>query len=174
VFVAPEIVVSVRFLGWTEDGRLRAPVFRGIREDIEPAECTARPESSASPEGARGWIAFEIAKGAEGADLPRAAAALRAVLARAALPCSATTPIGPSLFVVAAVGGAPPDAAAALGALVAALASRDAEGAHARITLLTANPSPKLHELARSLGGAEVDLAAAAAELERRVRGGDA
>jgi bifunctional non-homologous end joining protein LigD len=43
VFVRPEIVVSVRYLGWTEEGRLRAPVFRGIRDDVQPEECTSRP-----------------------------------------------------------------------------------------------------------------------------------
>jgi len=42
-FLVPSIVVSVRFAGWTEDGRLRHPVFQGIREDIEPEACTSTP-----------------------------------------------------------------------------------------------------------------------------------
>ncbi len=42
-FVEPEIVVSVRFGGWTGDERLRFPVFLGIREDIEPRACTCMP-----------------------------------------------------------------------------------------------------------------------------------
>jgi DNA ligase D-like protein (predicted ligase) len=42
-FVKPEIVISVRFHSWTEDGRVRQPVYRGIREDVLPRECTARP-----------------------------------------------------------------------------------------------------------------------------------
>jgi len=42
-FLVPSIVVSVRFAGWTEDGRLRHPVFQGIRNDIEPAACTTTP-----------------------------------------------------------------------------------------------------------------------------------
>jgi bifunctional non-homologous end joining protein LigD len=32
-WVEPEVVVDVEFLMWTDDGRLRAPVFRGIRTD---------------------------------------------------------------------------------------------------------------------------------------------
>lgn len=43
--VRPELVVSVRYLGWSDDGRLRFPVFRGIRADVAPSECTAAPHS---------------------------------------------------------------------------------------------------------------------------------
>lgn len=32
-WVEPELVVDIEFLMWTDDGRLRAPVFRGIRTD---------------------------------------------------------------------------------------------------------------------------------------------
>ncbi|HEX6765604.1 MAG TPA: DNA ligase D, partial [Polyangiaceae bacterium] len=42
-WVKPELVVSVRYIGWTPDHHLRHPVFRGIRVDIEPAECRAMP-----------------------------------------------------------------------------------------------------------------------------------
>lgn len=43
-WVRPELVVSVRFLGFTEgDARLRAPVFCGLRPDIEPRDCRAAP-----------------------------------------------------------------------------------------------------------------------------------
>jgi bifunctional non-homologous end joining protein LigD len=35
----PELVCSVKFLNWTPDERLRAPVFMGLRFDVEPAEC---------------------------------------------------------------------------------------------------------------------------------------
>lgn len=38
-FVRPEIVVSVRYLETTEDGSLRAPVFRGVRADVRPEDC---------------------------------------------------------------------------------------------------------------------------------------
>ncbi len=48
--VRPELVVSVRFGGWTEDGSLRHPVFRGIREDIVPTSCRAAPPRGDDPE----------------------------------------------------------------------------------------------------------------------------
>jgi len=35
----PELVCEVRFVNWTDDGRLRAPVFAGLRPDVDPAEC---------------------------------------------------------------------------------------------------------------------------------------
>ena len=35
-WVRPEMVVGVKFSQWTEDGRLRAPVFIGIRPDLDP------------------------------------------------------------------------------------------------------------------------------------------
>jgi bifunctional non-homologous end joining protein LigD len=35
-FTKPELVVEVKFAEWTKDGRLRAPVFLGLRDDIEP------------------------------------------------------------------------------------------------------------------------------------------
>ncbi len=44
LWVRPELVVSVRFLGFTEgEARLRAPVFRGLRSDIAPGDCRAAP-----------------------------------------------------------------------------------------------------------------------------------
>jgi bifunctional non-homologous end joining protein LigD len=44
VFVRPELVVSVRFHGYSDAGRLRHPVFFGLRHDKIPSECTATPE----------------------------------------------------------------------------------------------------------------------------------
>lgn len=38
VWVRPELVVEVRYLARTEGGRLRAPVFRGIRTDLDPSD----------------------------------------------------------------------------------------------------------------------------------------
>jgi bifunctional non-homologous end joining protein LigD len=37
-WVKPEIVVEVKFAEWTKDGRLRAPVFLGVRTDIDPKQ----------------------------------------------------------------------------------------------------------------------------------------
>lgn len=44
LWVRPELVVSVRFLGFTEgEARLRAPVYRGLRSDLSPGDCRAAP-----------------------------------------------------------------------------------------------------------------------------------
>jgi bifunctional non-homologous end joining protein LigD len=37
-WVRPELVCEVKFANWTEDGRLRAPVWVGFRPDIDPSE----------------------------------------------------------------------------------------------------------------------------------------
>jgi bifunctional non-homologous end joining protein LigD len=42
-WVKPQLVVQVRYHGFTEEGRLRAPVFLGLRPDIDPHECQASP-----------------------------------------------------------------------------------------------------------------------------------
>jgi bifunctional non-homologous end joining protein LigD len=38
VWVEPELVAEVEFVEWTHDGHLRAPVYKGLREDKEPEE----------------------------------------------------------------------------------------------------------------------------------------
>ena len=35
----PELVAHVRFIGWTQEPRLRAPVFLALRNDVRPEEC---------------------------------------------------------------------------------------------------------------------------------------
>jgi bifunctional non-homologous end joining protein LigD len=42
-WVKPELVCSVKFLEWTDEGRLRAPVFAGMRPDADPRECQRNP-----------------------------------------------------------------------------------------------------------------------------------
>ena len=37
-WVRPELVAQVKFSQWTRDGRLRAPVFLGLRDDIDPRQ----------------------------------------------------------------------------------------------------------------------------------------
>ena len=44
-FVKPELVVSIRFLGWSDEGSLRFPVFRGVDLDRGPRDCTVGPHS---------------------------------------------------------------------------------------------------------------------------------
>ncbi len=41
--VEPKLVVSVRYLGWSDDGRLRFPTFRGVDYDRSPTDCVASP-----------------------------------------------------------------------------------------------------------------------------------
>jgi bifunctional non-homologous end joining protein LigD len=53
-FVKPEVVVNVRFGGWTGEGRLRHPVFRGIRDEVKPEECTAAPLAAIDASGESG------------------------------------------------------------------------------------------------------------------------
>jgi len=40
IWTRPELVCEVRFSNVTADGRLRAPVWMGLRPDIDPQECT--------------------------------------------------------------------------------------------------------------------------------------
>jgi bifunctional non-homologous end joining protein LigD len=40
VWVEPQLVIEVAFDRWTRAGRMRAPVYRGLRDDIDPAEVT--------------------------------------------------------------------------------------------------------------------------------------
>jgi bifunctional non-homologous end joining protein LigD len=39
-WVRPELVAQVSFTEWTVDGKLRQPVFLGLRHDKDPLECT--------------------------------------------------------------------------------------------------------------------------------------
>jgi len=47
-WVAPELVAEVAFTEWTDDGRLRHPTFRGLREDKRPA-AVVRERPAATP-----------------------------------------------------------------------------------------------------------------------------
>ena len=46
----PELVAHAGFLGWTQEPRLRAPVFLALRSDVEPEEC--RWENEVAPQAA--------------------------------------------------------------------------------------------------------------------------
>lgn len=43
----PSVVVEVKFSEWTSDGKLRQPVFIGVRDDKDPRDVTHEPESMA-------------------------------------------------------------------------------------------------------------------------------
>jgi bifunctional non-homologous end joining protein LigD len=49
----PELVCEVRFVNWTDDGRLRAPVFAGLRPDVDAAECVRETSPHSGPDPVR-------------------------------------------------------------------------------------------------------------------------
>jgi bifunctional non-homologous end joining protein LigD len=54
-WVRPELVVQVRYHGFTEEQRLRAPVFLGLRPDVDPLSCHASPpKAPTEPEPSAG------------------------------------------------------------------------------------------------------------------------
>ena len=50
VWVEPRLVAEVEFVEWTHEGRLRAPVYLGLREDKRLPRCAG---ASAAPDGLR-------------------------------------------------------------------------------------------------------------------------
>jgi bifunctional non-homologous end joining protein LigD len=48
-WVRPVLVAEVQFQDWTEDGRLRAPVFLGLRGDVRPEEVGREGEGRLDP-----------------------------------------------------------------------------------------------------------------------------
>lgn len=52
-WVKPELTAQVKFTQWTQDKRLRAPVYLGLREDVKPEEATregSAPEKATTGE----------------------------------------------------------------------------------------------------------------------------
>ena len=48
-WVKPELVARVRFIGWTQEPRLRAPVFLALRKDAQPQDCRWENEVAPQP-----------------------------------------------------------------------------------------------------------------------------
>jgi len=48
IYIAPKLVAQVAFEEWTEDRKLRQPVFLGLRDDKKPEECLL-PDMISSP-----------------------------------------------------------------------------------------------------------------------------
>jgi bifunctional non-homologous end joining protein LigD len=49
-WLKPELVCAVRYNSWTPDGRLRAPVFQGLRLDVAAKDCVLEGDSKATVE----------------------------------------------------------------------------------------------------------------------------
>ncbi len=49
-WLRPELVAQVKFSNWTPDGHLRAPVFLGLREDVNPQDCVRESREAEEPE----------------------------------------------------------------------------------------------------------------------------
>jgi bifunctional non-homologous end joining protein LigD len=43
VWVEPRLVIDVTFDSWTKEGRMRLPVYHGLRDDIDPADVVREP-----------------------------------------------------------------------------------------------------------------------------------
>jgi bifunctional non-homologous end joining protein LigD len=56
-WVEPKLAARVRFAGWTAESHLRAPVFLGLRPDIDPKECTFSAEKPKAQRSVAGEIA---------------------------------------------------------------------------------------------------------------------
>jgi bifunctional non-homologous end joining protein LigD len=49
VWVEPRLVIDVTFDRWTRAGRMRAPVYKGLRDDIDPATVIREPTMTDEP-----------------------------------------------------------------------------------------------------------------------------
>jgi bifunctional non-homologous end joining protein LigD len=61
-WVAPELVCQAKYTEWTQDGRLRAPVFLGLRDDVGPRQ-TVRETPATEPATAPAAVAIPDAEG---------------------------------------------------------------------------------------------------------------
>jgi len=52
-WVKPQLVAQVKFGNWTQDGRLRAPVFLGLRNDVAAPEVTKEEKTALLPASAK-------------------------------------------------------------------------------------------------------------------------
>ncbi len=66
----PELVCTVEFAEWTADGNLRHPSYQGLRQDIDPKECTG-VERETDPKTATRKAAAEVRSRAPEGVTPR-------------------------------------------------------------------------------------------------------
>lgn len=53
-WVEPKLVAEVKFTEWTADGKLRHPVYLGLRDDIDPRKVRREPTPTLHPSAIRG------------------------------------------------------------------------------------------------------------------------
>ncbi len=66
-WVSPRVVVEVRFNQWTAEGRLRQPVFLGVRDDKDARDVVREPVGPAASSSAVGEVDAETASAGVGA-----------------------------------------------------------------------------------------------------------
>ena len=49
IMFRPDLVAMVTHSGWTDGGRLRHPVFKGLRADVDAADVAAVPGRPSAP-----------------------------------------------------------------------------------------------------------------------------
>ena len=59
-WVEPEVVVEVKFQGWTGDGSLRAPVFLRLRDDVDPKAITRKEVAPAASARSTGSVIDDV------------------------------------------------------------------------------------------------------------------
>ncbi len=156
--VRPELVVSVRFMGVSAEGKLRAPVFRGVRPDARIEDCALEgelpgPKRVSSPPAVRDDEARAAAEarhaelrcvalrveGPRGArdGVSEAARAVRDLAEEIGLPAVALAAV-PGALDVLLPANAPDAAAQTLGAIVAQMTTTE----RARVRVLVRAPLP--------------------------------
>lgn len=63
-WVEPQLVCMVKFANWTNEARLRAPVFLGLRDDVDAREVVREVEAAEPPEPESGPLLVTKAKDA--------------------------------------------------------------------------------------------------------------
>ncbi len=171
----PVVVVSIRYMGITDDGLLRHPVFRGLRDDVLPEECVLDPMASQDQDAlAVSAERFAIrvsprARHGKGS-AERAVAVVSERLASSGLRAFARPAAGGAIDLVVLLAPAPLDAVHALALLVLRLAEADLrrQALACKVEIprrLLASFSPSPEEKACA-----AELAAAVSAIERTFR----
>ena len=91
-WVRPEVVVEVKFNEWTADGRLRIPIFLGVRDDKDPHDVTKEATSvqRSARKGTASHVRPRVAAGAKVASRSKRSSRARKTVALDALEAELT------------------------------------------------------------------------------------